>query len=88
MPRFRPSPSLDERATPEQVGEASLYCCGYFPECFHQGCQYDGSCFTPDGRGYARIRRNLDRMLRRASLAESRWLRVAIEAMQRENDRL
>ncbi|PZU95547.1 MAG: hypothetical protein DI527_00635 [Chelatococcus sp.] len=83
----RPAPSLDENATPEQVGEASLHCSGYFPECFQTGCQHDGACFRPDGRGYARIRRNLERMLRRAGAAEARWLRVAIGAMEREHDR-
>ena len=82
MPR-RPTPSLDENATPEQAGEASLFCAGYFPECFAGGCRRNGECFSPRGQSRARVLLVLNRMKRRVGWRFEHWLNVAIEAIEK-----
>jgi len=85
----RPAASLDIDADEAALGEAIGACQGYLPECMdRQACEYDGYCFTLQGRGYCAATKSLERLIgsfeyRHGGAHARQWLRLGLEAIER-----
>jgi hypothetical protein len=84
----RPVASLDIDADEAALGEAIDACQGYLPECMdRQACEYDGYCFTLQGRGSCAATKSLDRLIksfeyRRGGVHARTWLKIGLEAIE------
>lgn len=74
---------MSHDASPEAYAEAMLRCQQWAPACSDTGeCELEGWCFGRDGCGFAKARKEINRLIdnERNIFARS-WLKVALDAI-------